>query len=502
MNDTSYTTTFLAPPKNLYTGVSPNIGLKARVEGVAAAADPAGLGLGEQGRTTYHNALPWHEQDAYKDRVKPDPAALKSRLKMDKGHAGYVTSYSAWGSKDAALPISAKAAAIKGPEQTIVGAIGYGLDGETMYHSAYKRPQTSAGYLPAKIVTKDEVEGVAEAKVVPYGALCKSLVHESFQAPPAEAYQRPRTSMKPTRPAADLGNLGLGDSKITQYALAYQMHTPEDYLNAARPNTGKKVVSSNIKIGGGKLMNDTSYTTTFLAPPKNLYTGVSPNIGLKARVEGVAAAADPAGLGLGEQGRTTYHNALPWHEQDAYKDRVKPDPAALKSRLKMDKGHAGYVTSYSAWGSKDAALPISAKAAAIKGPEQTIVGAIGYGLDGETMYHSAYKRPQTSAGYLPAKIVTKDEVEGVAEAKVVPYGALCKSLVHESFQAPPPEAYQRKPPKTAAKDPAAVGTVPPNRDYGLGDYGKTTYNHDYINKLSKQVCRVCGLPFGPDHKSH
>jgi len=501
MNNTSYTTTFLPPPKNLYTGISPNLGLKARVEGVAAASDPALLGLGETGVTSYHKALPRHTSSAYKDRVKPDPAALKSRLKMDKGHAGYVTSYSVWGNQEAALPISAKADAIKGPEQTIVGAIGYGLDGETMYHSTYKVPQGEQGYQSAKIVTKDDVEGVPEAKVVPYGALCKSLVHESFQAPPAEAYQRPRTSMKPTRPAADLGNLGLGDNKATQYSLAYQMHRPEDYLNA-RPVTGKKVVASNIKIGGGQLMNNTSYTTTFLPPPKNLYTGISPNLGLKARVEGVAAASDPALLGLGETGVTSYHKALPRHTSSAYKDRVKPDPAALKSRLKMDKGHAGYVTSYSVWGNQEAALPISAKADAIKGPEQTIVGAIGYGLDGETMYHSTYKVPQGEQGYQSAKIVTKDDVEGVPEAKVVPYGALCKSLVHESFQAPPAEAYQRKPPKTAGKDPPAVGTVPPNRDYGLGDYGKTTYTDDYVNKLSKHVCRVCGLPFGPDHHPH
>jgi hypothetical protein len=253
---------------------------------------------------------------------------------------------------------------------------------------------------------------------------------------------------------------------------------------------------------GGKLMNNTSYTTTFLAPPKNLYTGISPNLGLKARVEGVAAAADPADLGLKENGVTSSQLALPRHGSDAYRDRIRPDPAALKSKLRMDKGHAGYVTSYSAWGSKEAALPISAKADAIKGPEQTIVGAIGYGLEGETQCHATYKPPQGEAGYLPAKIVTKEEVEGVPDAKVVPYGALCKSLVHESFQAPPPEAYQRKPPKTAARDPPAVGTVPPNRDYGLGEYGRTTYNNDFVNKLSKDVCRVCGLHFGPEHRPH
>lgn len=104
-------------------------------------------------------------------------------------------------------------------------------------------------------------------------------------------------------------------------------------------------------VPGAKLMNTTSYTTTFLAPPKNLYTGISVNLGLKERVEGAPATLDPSKLGLGREGGTTsYHLALPVHARERYTDRVRPDPAAKKAKLKMDKGHAGYVTSYSAWG--------------------------------------------------------------------------------------------------------------------------------------------------------
>lgn len=104
-------------------------------------------------------------------------------------------------------------------------------------------------------------------------------------------------------------------------------------------------------MGGGKLQDSTSYTTTFLAPPKNLYTGISANLGLKARVEGVAGSTDPSKLGLGEQGRSSYQRAHVHMGPDAYRDRVRPDPAAKVSTLKMDKGHPGYITSYSAWGS-------------------------------------------------------------------------------------------------------------------------------------------------------
>ena len=190
--------------------------------------------------------------------------------------------------------------------------------------------------------------------------------------------------------------------------MAFIQHSNDDYMRGHRPATGgndpkQQLLKSKKGIfgaPGAKLANNTSHKTDYPPPPKSMYTGISANVGLKERVEGVAAAADPSQLGLGKFGsQTSYGLANPWHDKDKYTDRVKPDPAAKKSKLKMDKGHAGYKTSYQDWGNKDAELGISSKADAIKGPEQTIVGAIGYGLDGETMYHSTFKLPEGEPGY-------------------------------------------------------------------------------------------------------
>jgi hypothetical protein len=80
----------------LYTGVSANLGLKARVEGTAASITVEGLGLGEEGKSSYQRTHV-HLGDAYKQRTRPDSAALKTKLKMDKQNPDYTTTYSAWG---------------------------------------------------------------------------------------------------------------------------------------------------------------------------------------------------------------------------------------------------------------------------------------------------------------------------------------------------------------------------------------------------------------------
>jgi hypothetical protein len=93
----------------------------------------------------------------------------------------------------------------------------------------------------------------------------------------------------------------------------------------------------------------TSYKQQYLAPPNNLYTGVSANLGLKARVEGTAASNSLDGLGLGDQGKSFYQLSHV-HLGDAYKERIRPGSAAKKSRLKVDKWKPDYTTSYSVWG--------------------------------------------------------------------------------------------------------------------------------------------------------
>ncbi len=109
-------------------------------------------------------------------------------------------------------------------------------------------------------------------------------------------------------------------------------------------------------------------------------------------------------------------------------------------------------------------LPLGTRASTSRPKEQAKTAALGYGLEGETMYSTEYKRPQTSKGFVPNKIVTKTEIEGIGTHEVEPYGPLCKSLMQESFPAPPTESYLKKAPKPKARDPAAVGTVPPDRD--------------------------------------
>lgn len=106
---------------------------------------------------------------------------------------------------------------------------------------------------------------------------------------------------------------------------------------------------SAVKLGRGKLQGQTSYTATFVSPPADLYTGISPNIGLKARVEGATSTIDPSKLGLGEHGKSVYQRTHV-HMGDAYRDRIKQDPAGKKNRFKMDQEHAGYTTTYSVWG--------------------------------------------------------------------------------------------------------------------------------------------------------
>ncbi len=101
---------------------------------------------------------------------------------------------------------------------------------------------------------------------------------------------------------------------------------------------------------GGKQQFETSYSATFVPPPSNLYTGVSANLGLKARVEGTAGSVTADGLGLGEHGKSSYQRTHV-HLGDAYKERTRPDAAALKDKLKIDRNKPDYTTSYSAWGS-------------------------------------------------------------------------------------------------------------------------------------------------------
>lgn len=80
------------------------------------------------------------------------------------------------------------------------------------------------------------------------------------------------------------------------------------------------------------------------------------------------------------------------------------------------------------------------------------------------MYTTDYPNPEQTHGYVANKIVTKEEIEGRPAPEIERYGTLCKSLVQESFQAPPASAYNPKKSKERPRDPPGVGTVPPDRD--------------------------------------
>lgn len=237
-----------------------------------------------------------------------------------------------------------------------------------------------------------------------------------------------------------------------------------------------------------KLDTRTSYVQHFPPPPKELYTGVSPGLGLKARVEGTAAP-DPSTLGLGEEGKSFYQMEH-LHYGDAYKYPLAPEDRARRTNVKPPKdAKVDYGTSYSAWGRKvdlgDGNRPrTSAPKVEFVPPEY------GMGEDGESMYTATFHNPKLEPDYLQTTRVTKMGVEGRPAVKMEPYGPLARSFAHESFSAPPPAAYLQHKKKTQQSTRVIpVGTTKPEdaSKYGLGRYGQSSYKTDFVNKLGLGV---------------
>jgi len=234
--------------------------------------------------------------------------------------------------------------------------------------------------------------------------------------------------------------------------------------------------------GASKLDCRTSYVQHFPAPPKDLYTGVSANVGLKARVEGTAAP-DPSNLGLGEEGKSFYQREH-LHYGDAYKTILAPEDRARRMNVQPPKNaKVDFTTSYSVWCRKvdlgDGNRPRTSAAKV-----NFVPPTYGMGEDGESMYKATFNNPQGEPDFLQTERITKSTVQGNAAVKMEPYGPMCKSFAHESFQRPPTAAYLQRPKRDEKPTSVIpVGSTNPDPKYGLGRYGTSSYQADYVNKL-------------------
>jgi len=211
-----------------------------------------------------------------------------------------------------------------------------------------------------------------------------------------------------------------------------------------------------------KLDTRTSYSLNFPPPPKSLYTGVSANLGLKARVEGTAAP-DPTNLGLGEEGRSFYQREHV-HFGDAYKHKTEPEERARRMNVKVPKdAKVNFTTSYSVWGKK-VDLGEGNRPGTSAPKIEFVPPTYGLGEDGESMYKAIFHNPNAAPDYLATTRITKSAAEGKSTVVMEPYGPLAKSSAHENFQAPPPTAYMRgNKRETRPTTTIPVGTTKPVR---------------------------------------
>mmetsp|Transcript_67316 Transcript_67316/g.140236 ORF Transcript_67316/g.140236 Transcript_67316/m.140236 type:complete len:522 (-) Transcript_67316:252-1817(-) len=485
---TTYKVHYVPPPLGRYTGVSANLGLKARVEGLGAK--DGDFGLGPDGQTFYQRTYKPHG-DAYKHRQPPEDRAKITHIQPKKdAKVDYTTSYSVWGF-DKDLPEGARPQTVKPVYANVSTDYGLGQN-DTMYTETYKVPQQDEAFAETVRVTREAVQGHPRGNVEPYGPLCKSLAHESYQAPPKEAYLRLKTAqpkMRNTIPVgtlkpADPGRYGLGEEGKSCYQRTYLEH-PLGNPSMRPATTAAKIRQGSLRFG--KHLNArTAYHDSYLPPPADLYTGVSANLGLKARVEGQQPRGIE-GLGLGPDGQTFYQRTFRPHG-DAYKNKQPPEDRAKITHIQPNKdAKVDYTTSYSVWG-QDKDLPEGARPQTVKPVYANVSTDYGLGQN-DTMYTETYKVPQQDEAFAETVRVTREAVQGHPRGNVEPYGPLCKSLAHESFQAPPKTAYLRSRGEKASDRVHPVGTlpVPPDRQYGLGHYGTTTYHDEFTDKSHLDV---------------
>jgi len=166
-----------------------------------------------------------------------------------------------------------------------------------------------------------------------------------------------------------------------------------------------------------KLDTRTSYSLNFPPPPKNLYTGVSANLGLKARVEGTAAP-DPTNLGLGEEGRSFYQREHV-HFGDAYKHKTEPEERARRMNVKVPKdAKVNFTTSYSVWGKK-VDLGEGNRPGTSAPKIEFVPPTYGLGEDGESMYKAIFHNPNAAPDYLATTRITKSAAEGKSTVVMV-----------------------------------------------------------------------------------
>lgn len=258
----------------------------------------------------------------------------------------------------------------------------------------------------------------------------------------------------------------------------------------------QKLMSSKRGLLGcpsARLETRTSYMKDYTPPPRNLYTGVGPKVGLMLKSEGGGAVGKDT-LGLGEEGRSSYQRTF-FEHGDAYKNRLGMADAARITHLNPRKDAVvDYTTSYEVFCKKHDIGDHSARPrTSAGGPPAPREHGYGLGEENKTMYTRTFFTPQSRPGYVETKVVSKVSMEGITTHVMQPYGPLCRSVTQDAYVAPPASVYQpliersklESAKKKTTMDP--VGTVKPSRDYGLGPWARSSYQREFYDKTGLGV---------------
>ena len=462
---------------------------------ISPPKEPSSLGLGDDITSTYKHAHV-HLGDAYKHRTLPEFRAKQSQLgaARDRDEGGdWSTSYQDIGTNDGKLDQLNESPTKGRARLQTAGPLGLEDDGKTVYKQTFRQPQASNCFAETVRVKKKNVEHPhgTEVSVDPYGPLCKSLVHESFKTPPQHAYLEPskkkglRNYTRAEHNSIDGARYGLGEFGTTVYQ--------ETFGRDGGALPAKTLITKSM-VPLGEAASHKEYATSYkhaYAPPAAVYTGVGPNVLLHEQEARRARYEEGHGRGLGEDGRSSYQ-LFHGDRGDVYRARAEPHSGAQENHLDgagarvraRGPRRAEWTTSYEAAVAAvgpDGLARIGGRPARAGPAHRSVEDGLAYGLgeDGVTVYRRAFGGPpRTSRGTR----ASREAVEGGLASEMERYGPLGRSMARLSWRAPPPEAYlERRAVAGWPKMVVPVGTLPPTRAYGLGEYGDSSYRADYTD---------------------